>query len=414
MVLELRTSLDGSLDLTAWLNGVHTGFHNSAPLTDEEVAARREAFDFSRIQGYFDGDRCVATYRSFDQRLTVPGGTDIGAHAVTAVTVTATHRRRGLLNRMMTADLRAAKDQGEVVSTLIAAEYGIYGRFGYGPATAVCTFEVDGARSGVDTARVLEETAGSIAFADGADVRKLGPELHERHRLRHPGATDRPAGWWRMRTGELRVFPDWKAPFQALYRDADGVPQGLVTFEVDRKWSRGLPTGTATVSYLLATTVAAERALWHFVLSMDWVTRLVAERQPLDALLPDLLPDPRAAQSTEAADFLWLRPLDVPGLLQCRGYPAEGELVLEVTDALGLANGRFLLTTSAEGADCVPTTRGADLTLDVSTLGTLYLGDRPASRLAALGRIAEHTPGAAARADRLLGAARRPWAQDIF
>jgi predicted acetyltransferase len=84
------------------------------------------------------------------------------------------------------------------------------------------------------------------------------------------------------------------------------------------------------------------------------------------------------------------------------------------TDARGLANGRFLLTTSAEGADCVPTTRSADLTLDVGTLGTLYLGDRPASRLAALGRIAEHTPGAAVRADRLLGTARRPWTQDVF
>ena len=54
---------------------------------------------------------------------------------LTNVTVSATHRRRGLLNRMMAPDLDVAKEQGEAASILIAAEYPIYGRFGYGPAT---------------------------------------------------------------------------------------------------------------------------------------------------------------------------------------------------------------------------------------------------------------------------------------
>lgn len=414
MALELRTSADGSLDMESWLNAVHTGFHRTGRLDEEQIRARQEVFDVSRLQGIFDDGRCVATYRSFDQRLTVPGGADVGAHAVTAVTVTATHRRRGLLHRMMTADLRAAKEQGEVVSTLIAAEHGIYGRFGYGPATVSGSVEVDGLRTGLDGGRVLGEREGSITFADGAEVRKAGPELHERFRRRRAGATDRSAGWWRAYTGEVRLFPEWKEPFQALYRDAAGVVQGLATFDVENKWTGHMPAGTATVRDLLATTVAAERALWHFVLSMDWVTRLVADRLPPDALLPELLPEPRAAQFTEASDFLWLRPLDVPGMLTGRCYPTEGELVLEVTDPMGLADGRFLLTASPEGAECVATTRGADLTLDTGALGTLYLGDRPASRLVALGRATEETPGAAARADRLLYTAERPWAYDIF
>jgi predicted acetyltransferase len=165
---------------------------------------------------------------------------------------------------------------------------------------------------------------------------------------------------------------------------------------------------------MLAITTEAERALCHFLLSLDWVTRVAVGHQQVDALLPDLLPEPRAAQVIGASDFLWIRPLDVPGMLQSRGYTAEAELVLEVTDRLGLAAGRFLLTAAPEGADCVPTGRGADLTLEAGTLGTLYLGDQPASRLAALGLISEHTPGAAALADRLLYTARRPWAYDIF
>ena len=36
---------------------------------------------------------------------------------------------------MMSQDLAAAKERGDVVATLIAAEYPIYGRYGFGPAT---------------------------------------------------------------------------------------------------------------------------------------------------------------------------------------------------------------------------------------------------------------------------------------
>ncbi len=62
----------------------------------------------------------------------------------------------------------------------------------------------------------------------------------------------------------------------------------------------------------------------------------------------------------------------------------------------------------------MPTTRSADLTLDIAELGTLWLGDESAVRLAALGRVAEERAGAVALADRLLRAGRRPWCPDIF
>ncbi|KOU40485.1 hypothetical protein ADK55_31655 [Streptomyces sp. WM4235] len=40
----------------------------------------------SRTQGAFDHGRCVATFRSFDQELTVPGGGRVPANAITNVT----------------------------------------------------------------------------------------------------------------------------------------------------------------------------------------------------------------------------------------------------------------------------------------------------------------------------------------
>ncbi|WP_165984884.1 GNAT family N-acetyltransferase [Streptomyces sp. YIM 98790] len=416
MGVDIRV-VDGNVaDSDAWYRGLHHGFTLPPAFTEEELALRRAKIDLRRAWGAFDGDRCVATYRSFDQRLTVPGGRDVAANAITAVTVSATHRRRGLLTRMITGDLAEAKERGDTVATLVAAEYRIYGRYGFGPATTAASWEINGLRAGLDRRVPVPEPedGGSIEFIDGAEVRKLGPEVYERFRPGCPGATDRPALWWERVTGEVRMTPSWTEPFHALYRDADDTAQGLVTFRADTNWTHGMPDQTATVSSLIAATPAAERALWRFLLSVDWVTKVKADHRAPDELLPDLLPDPRAAAVTGQTDFLWLRPLDIPAMLTARGYPAEGELVLQVTDPMGLTEGRYLLTASPQGAACVATTRAADLTLGTGALATLHLGEQSAGRLARLGRLDEETPGAAARADLLFHTPRRPWLPDIF
>jgi GNAT superfamily N-acetyltransferase len=122
-------------ELPTWLRAVNTGFLRPPTVPQEELQARRAHFTPGRSLAAFDGETCVATFRSFPQELTAVGGTPVPADAITAVTVTATHRRRGLLTRMMAHDLAAAKARGDVVATLIAAEYRIYGRYGFGPAT---------------------------------------------------------------------------------------------------------------------------------------------------------------------------------------------------------------------------------------------------------------------------------------
>ena len=135
----------------------------------------------------FDAGRCVATFRSFAQELTVVGGATVPSDAVTNVTVSPTHRRRGLLSRMMATDLAAAKDRGDVVATLIAAEYPIYGRYGFGPAAWTTEWEIDVPRAGLDprwSGPSAADGGGRIDLVDGAEVRKLGPDLHERLRAR--------------------------------------------------------------------------------------------------------------------------------------------------------------------------------------------------------------------------------------
>lgn len=141
MVPDVRTIT--AAEFPDWLRAKHTGFLRAQTGTEEEAERRLPYTDLARTQGAFDGGRCVATFRSFAQELTVVGGATVPADAVSNVTVSPTHRRRGLLSRMMAADLAAAKERGDVVATLIAAEYPIYGRYGFGPAAWTAQWEID-------------------------------------------------------------------------------------------------------------------------------------------------------------------------------------------------------------------------------------------------------------------------------
>ncbi|MDT9685179.1 GNAT family N-acetyltransferase [Streptomyces sp. TRM76323] len=403
-------------DYPDWLRALHTGFLRPPTPSPEEIAIRLPHQNFPRMRGVFDEGRCVATFRSFAQEVTAVGGAPVAASAVTNVSVSPTHRRRGLLGRMMGAELAEAKERGDVLATLIAAEYPIYGRFGFGPATWLTRWKVDLRRAALDPRWSGPEDGGRIDLVDGEAVRKLGPELYDRARAVRHGMVSRAVRDWERRTGwDLPPGESWTEPFYATYRSASGELEGYVAYAADETWDEGKqPLNTLTVRDLIAVTPAAERALWRYVCAIDWVTFVESGNRAPDDLLPLLLPDPRAARVVTYADMMWVRVLDVVRALEARAYGTAGSLVLDVRDAAGLAGGRFRLDASPEGAACAPTAAPADLVLDVADLGALYLGDESVARLVALGRVEESAPGAAARADLLLRAPRRAWCPDIF
>ncbi|WP_030157067.1 GNAT family N-acetyltransferase [Streptomyces sp. NRRL S-244] len=403
-------------ELPEWLRAVNTGFLRPDRVTESDVAQRAKYGDLGRTLGAFDSStgRCVATFRSFAQELTVPGGATVAASAVTNVAVLPTHRRRGLLTRMMATELAAAQARGDVVSTLIAAEYPIYGRYGYGPAASIAEWEIDVSRTGLDPRWSGPADGGRIELVDAAEARTIGPGLHERLRALSPGTVGRDARWWSLATGleEVSTRP-YQEKFHAVYRTAEGEPAGLAVYGSDAHWTDGkVPLNTVQVKDLIAVTPDAERALWHFLCSIDWVLKVRTGYRAPDDLVAQLLPDPRAAGIVTASDFLWVRVLDVVRALVARTYAVPGVLVLEVTDPAGPAAGRYRL--DAGTGECTATEEPADLRLDASALGSLYLGDASAVRLGALGRIVEERPGALALADAVFRTARRPWCPDIF
>lgn len=318
---------------------------------------------------------------------------------------------------MMTRDLAAAHERGTPVAILIAAEYNIYGRFGFGPATRGHGWNIDLLRAGGLRQGLAVPHGGRIDFATMDEVRRIGPDLHDRWRRARPGAIDRSELWWRLTTGDLKApGREWKQPFVAVHRDADGAVTGLVTYRVDDHWDGGYPDCTLTVGDFLALDGATAVALWRFVFSVDWVRRVVVGNIGVDDPLPLLLAEPRAATpGPDNVDFTWLRVLDVEAAFAARTYGAPGRVVLDVTDPAGYADGRWALEVAADGTGrCTATTDEPDLALGASQLGSLYLGGETVPRLAAASLVTELRPGAAAAADLLLRTPLAAWNPDGF
>ena len=127
-----------------------------------------------------------------------------------------------------------------------------------------------------------------------------------------------------------------------------------------------------------------------------------------------LLHDARTLVMTQHVDFVWLRLLDVPAALGPRGYAVAGEVVLEVADARrrrALPPGATGYRADGVNALCEPTEDPADLELTQRALASIYLGGFRLARAArsAGGVLAEHTPGALARADAMFATALAPW-----
>ncbi|NUR99435.1 MAG: GNAT family N-acetyltransferase, partial [Kribbellaceae bacterium] len=86
----------------------------------------QQLFEPERTLVATDGAQVVGTVMALTRDISVPGAVVDAAH-VTGVGVLATHRRRGVMSRLIGQQLRAVP---EAVAVLWASESAIYGRFG--------------------------------------------------------------------------------------------------------------------------------------------------------------------------------------------------------------------------------------------------------------------------------------------
>jgi predicted acetyltransferase len=345
------------------------------------------------------------------RELTVPGRVLPAAH-VTAVAVASTHRRRGLLTRIITAQLAAVREKGvEPIAVLWASEGAIYGRFGYGLACWQVHYEIPIRET---TLVAQPSTTGRLRQAVPRDVIDELAQVYERARKERPGRSSRDERWWKFLTADPKPWRrDMSAQRVALYGAGDSV-DGYAIWRVKGGWSHSGPEGVVEVSEVVAATSDAYAELWRFLLSIDLTRTVKFSFAALDEPLPHLVSNPNALE-THVSPGLWIRIVDVPGALTARRYAVPVDVVLDVTDALLPGNaGRWRLVADASSARCERAEDEPDLVLDVRSLGAAYLGGVTLHSLAAAGHVVEHTPGSLAAASAAFGWHLAPASWEIF
>jgi predicted acetyltransferase len=403
-------------EMAAWVAVGHVAFHANRS-ADEEARYRLEERDqdLSRTLAALDEQgHVVGSYFSFPAELSLPGtGACVPSNAVTSVAVMPTHHRRGVLRQMLHADHTAARERGDAASILIAAEYPIYGRFGFGPATEQAAYRLQTAH-----AEFRQQAPGSVELVSPERLRELAPPLFDQFRRTCPGQINRRPMRWDTQLG-LRT-PPWRKPEDAVYYaiytpPGASEPTGYLIYSVHGDWQYQVPSGRLEIDELIALEPDAYLGLWRYCAEVDLVSDVTAELRSLHEPLPWLLTNPRKAlHELVRSDFLWARPLDTARLLAARRYVAEDRLVFEVDDPLGLCGGRFLLEGDPDGATCTATEQSAELHLSMTALGALSLGGAELGALATAGLIEEHAPGALDRAARLFAWPTSPWCSTFF
>ncbi|MYT32572.1 MULTISPECIES: GNAT family N-acetyltransferase [unclassified Streptomyces] len=403
--MEIRPTTDEDLDV--FVETLHAAFGRFPQSPIEDGGPWWSALEMDRGLLALTADgRPVGTAGAYSFELTLPGENRVPAAGVTGVGVLPSHRRRGVLSAMMRHQLTELRARGEFLSVLLASEAPIYGRFGYGPATYTGRLTVQRHRAtlalprarGTADAPATGPDNGSVEVLRRAECGEILEEVYDRYRRAQPGALSRPHRWWTLGAGQPPISP---APrYVAVHRDADGVPDGYASYSVDAE--------TLTVDETIATDDAVFTALARFVLGHDLVSQIVFKHVPPDHPLRWQFADFRAGEVSGDTDWLWVRLLDVPRALTARGWSTDGELVLDVDDPFLGEHGRHLLTVRDGKADCVPTDREPDLSLDIGDLGSVYLGGTAPSTLVRAGHIRAHRPDAATLADALFRTERPP------
>ena len=381
-------------------------------IDEEVVEAWAAMWQPAECHGAFSSSGAlVGIVRWFRDDVCVPGGT-LPTAAVTAVAVLPTHRRQGHLTRLMNAQLEHIHRSGVPIATLVAAEWPIYGRFGYGPAMDACAYEID-----VAAARFRDGATGSIELVSPAELLPHLEGAHTARWSRTPGSLRRHPMVWERAAGVERWPGDASEPGLlrgAIWRDDGGTVRGAVAHRVKDTWVRNRPAGTSEVTMLVGETPEAERELWRHLCSLDWIRTVTAGLRAVDDPLPLFLTDGRSAAQVERSDAIWARIIDVPATFAARRATAPGRAVVQVDDPLGYADGRWAIELSPEAGSATPTDQPAGTRMGIDALGSIYFGGHSPRRLADAGWLTELRAGAVDSLSGLLATPAAPWSTTSY
>jgi predicted acetyltransferase len=408
MTIHIRTCTEEELPRYLEVLGISFG----GPLPEEETRRFREVLESDRMFGAFDDDAMVATSGIFSFEMTVPGGTSVPAAGVTMVGSLPTHRRQGIMRRLMRTMIDQAKERREPVALLWASEESIYQRFGYGLASNQGRIRIER-----DKTRFLGDPppVGSSRLISLEEAAEVLPPIYDAVLPTRPGMLARSGTWWRNHT---LADPEYRRSggsikFCAVF-SRDGVDEAYALYRTGGDWDDdAVPRGWVEVSEVVATNPIAYREMWRYIFGIDLVEYVKAWFLPQDLPLELLLLEPRRLRFAKS-ESLWLRLIDLPAALGARAYAGDGEISFAVTDEFCPWNdGEWTLSVKG-GSGKLAKGGEPQISLDISALAGVYLGGYTFAQLVRGLRAQECSEGAAAVADAMFRTDIAPWCVENF
>jgi predicted acetyltransferase len=394
--VEIRALRESDLE-QAWALD-HDAFHVPA----ERKPHFLEFADPLRWIGGFDSGRLVAATgaHAFGQFF---GGRSVPMAGVHSVSVVPDRRGQGIARELMLRILRAAREQGEVISSLFPAATSLYRGAGYELAGSYLWRGI--------APRSLQrlEPPKSVRLRPGgaADLERLKP-CYARFAAAGNGQVDRSQLWWRRQAalwGERSVY---------LAEGAGGEVEGYLVYrQLDGDWSAlGGPFRIA-VFEIPCLTRDASLALWRLLGSWATQTSQIVYRGPAEDPLLLLLPE---QEISVLAEIRWMtRVVDARGAVAARGFAPGLDLEVSVTlhDAVFPENqGAFRLRVKDGRGELAPGGRGGPA-LAVGAFSSLYTGWASAAMLRRAGLLEGGSDAQHAALDAAF-AGPTPWMVDEF
>jgi predicted acetyltransferase len=377
--------------------------------TEEQVERFSTVLPAERVHAVFEDGKIVGGAGAYSFQMTVPGAV-VPCAGVSVVGVLPTHRRRGLLSRMMRVQLDDVRKRGEPIAALFASEETIYGRYGYGLASLRQEVKLTGDRRQL---RMGERPRnGTVRLVDKDEAARTFPMIHSRVGRATPGFFARSKDWWELQ--RLRDDPERRGdagPLNHALVEIDGRAVAYALYRIAQReeeqgWRRRL-----RVIEAMGVDAPGTREIWRFLLEIDWIHEVRAWLLPVDHPLFHLVARPDSLKlRTETG--LWVRLVDVAAALSARGYARDGRVTFEVADAFCPWNKG---TWTLDAGVARPSRRRPDLRLDVTALGAVYLGGFSFRQLANAGLVQEAARGGLVRADAVFArTGPAPWCPEIF
>ncbi|BCZ23561.1 GNAT family N-acetyltransferase [Mycobacterium senriense] len=348
----------------------------------------------------------VGTSLYYRLRLTVPGGASLEAAWLSMIAVAATHQGKGIWQQLSIHGFGILQERGYPILCGVPTQPTVYEILGAGVTSYARTYDIEPRF----TEMRAKPTRNRAREVDASEAARLLPPLYDRWCASTPGALSRDAAWWDDVLEDRITQRDGGSALNFIIH-----PDGFVTYRVvgasPHAYRR--PFGTVIVQDFCPVTNEAHTELLATLVGNKTFDNIVIE-VPVDDPLPLKLKDQLAAKTKGLSDFLWMRIMDVPEALGARTYSADADLVLEITDPLSVAGGRYLLQTRGGVGKCTPHDGDADVQIGLGDLGTIYMGAHRASELHRANRINELQPGTLRALDAAFSTEGVPYCGTLF